>query len=180
MISTSPLNKLLRLIPLLALSLILAGCPLPLDTSTPEVIPASKAQPAPDFSLPDLKGNTIRLANYSGKVVLLGFWATWCPPCRSEIPTFVQLQSDYQSRGFSVIGISSDDTEAREVREFAQEHGINYPVVMEDGQVSKDYGGVRYLPTTFVIDRKQRIRMKVVGAVEKEVFEETIQQLLQE
>jgi len=173
-------NKFLRLMLLLALSLLLAGCPLAGGISTRELIPASEAEPAPNFSLPDLAGNTVNLSDYFGKVVLLNFWATWCPPCRREIPLLVELQSDYSPQGFCIIGISLDTTGRGGVREFAQDYGINYPVVMADDQVIEDYGGMTYIPTTFLIDRKQRVRMKVVGAADKQVFEEAVKQLLNE
>lgn len=133
---------------------------------------------APEFSLTDLSGQTLRLSNFKGKVVLLDFWATWCGPCRMEIPGFVELQNKYRDQGFQVIGVSMDDG-PEPVRDFYKEFKMNYPVAMGNDKLGEIYGGVLGLPTSFVIGRDGRIYAKHVGASDVSVFEEEIKTLLQ-
>ena len=140
--------------------------------------PAAIHAAAPDFSLQDLDGKPLDLAGYRGKVVLLDFWATWCVPCRDEIPHFVEFQDKYGEQGFQVIGISMDD-DAKPVREFYKEFKMNYPVALGNEKVAEAYGGVLGLPITFLIGRDGRIAAKYVGAVEMPAVEEKLQLLLQ-
>jgi len=133
---------------------------------------------APSFTLTELNGQKLDLADYRGKVVLLDFWATWCGPCRIEIPGFVQLQNKYRDQGFSVIGISMDYDGPEPVKEFYQEFKMNYPVALTDHKVDQLYGGVLGLPTTFVIGRDGRIYAKHPGAEPVSVFEDEIKALL--
>ncbi len=132
---------------------------------------------APGFSLTDLNGKKLDLADYRGKVVLLDFWATWCGPCRIEIPGFVEMQDRYVSEGFSVIGIDMDDSPSA-VPEFFKEFRMNYPVAMGDVRISQLYGGVYGLPTAFIIGRDGRIYAKHEGAFPVAVFDREVQQLL--
>ena len=132
---------------------------------------------APAFTLTDLSGQKLSLSDYKGKVVLLDFWATWCGPCRIEIPGFVELQNRYRDQGFTIIGISSDDG-PDPVRQFYTEYKMNYPVAMEDKSVGQLYGGILGLPTAFLIGRDGRIYAKHVGATDLTVFEDEIKQLL--
>lgn len=132
---------------------------------------------APDFSLTDLNGRTLTLSEHKGKVILLDFWATWCGPCRIEIPEFVKLQERYRDQGLVVIGISMDDG-PEPVREFYREFRMNYPVALGDEKVGALYGGIFGLPTTFLIGRDGRIYSKHVGATETAVFEEEVRELL--
>ncbi|MGH9449501.1 MAG: TlpA family protein disulfide reductase [Terriglobia bacterium] len=132
---------------------------------------------APDFSLTDLDGQTISLANFRGKVVILDFWATWCGPCRMEIPGFVQLQQKYGPQGFQIIGVSMDNG-PQPVREFYQQFHMNYPVAMGNEKLGELYGGIIGLPTTFVIGRDGRIYDKIPGAVEPGLFDTEIRTLL--
>ena len=132
---------------------------------------------APEFSLTDLNGRNLELASYRGKVVLLDFWATWCGPCRIEIPGFVDLQDRYREQGLAVIGISLDDG-PEPVRDFYREYRMNYPVAMGNGKVSELFGGILGLPTTFLIGRDGRIYAKHMGATDISVFEEEIKELL--
>jgi cytochrome c biogenesis protein CcmG/thiol:disulfide interchange protein DsbE len=135
------------------------------------------SKPAPDFSLPQLDGQELRLSSYRGKVVLLDFWATWCDPCREEIPHFVELQQKYGSRGLQVIGVSMDDS-ADPVRPFAAKFQMNYPIVMGNAQTGESYGGILGLPIAFLIGRDGRIYAKHMGATNVTVFENEITNLL--
>jgi cytochrome c biogenesis protein CcmG, thiol:disulfide interchange protein DsbE len=118
---------------------------------------------APNFSRPDLSHRKIVLSSYRGKVVLLNFWATWCEPCLTEMPTFVEWQKQYGSRNFQVIGISMDDA-VPEVIATVSRLKLNYPVLMGDEYLGADYGGVLGLPVTFLIDRDGKIQARYQGA----------------
>jgi cytochrome c biogenesis protein CcmG/thiol:disulfide interchange protein DsbE len=134
---------------------------------------------APDFSLPDLKGGHLELSAYRGKVVLLDFWATWCDPCRDEIPRFAELQEKYREQGLQIIGISMDD-EPEPVRDFYQKFKMNYPVVMGNAKIGEAYGGVLGLPIAFLIGRNGRIYSRHIGATDTTMFETEIVRLLAE
>ena len=134
---------------------------------------------APDFSLPELTGGQFKLSDYRGKIVLLDFWATWCDPCREEIPHFVELQNKYGNQGLQIIGVSMDDS-PEPVRDFSQRFKMNYPVVMGNAKIGELYGGVLGLPIAFVIGRDGRIHAKHIGAIDISVFESEIAQLLQQ
>lgn len=133
---------------------------------------------APEFSLPDLQGRKLELSAYRGKVVLLDFWATWCDPCREEIPHFVDLQNKYGNRGLQVIGVSMDDG-PEPVRDFYQRFTMNYPVVMGNAKLGEAYGGVLGLPIAFLIGRDGLICARHIGATDIGVFEKEIVRLLQ-
>ena len=134
---------------------------------------------APDFSLTDLSGRKLTLADYRDKVLLLNFWATWCGPCREEVPGFVDLQSKYRDQGLVVMGISMDD-DPEPVREFYQRYRMNYPVAMGDDALATRYGVSIGLPTSFLIGRNGHIFAKQTGAVDIELFEEAVKKLLGE
>ena len=135
---------------------------------------------APDFSLKDADGKTVHLSDYKGKVVLLDFWATWCGPCKVEIPWFMYLQREFKDKGFEVLGVSMDDNGWEDVKPFLADMKVNYRVVIGDDATSGAYGGVESLPTTFLIDRDGKIAAIHVGldATRKD-FEDGITQLLQ-
>ncbi len=132
---------------------------------------------APAFSLTDITGKPLKLSDYQGKVVLLDFWATWCGPCRIEIPGFIELQKRYAAQGFTMIGISMDDS-PEPVVDFYKELQMNYPVAVGNDRLGELYGGMPGLPTTFVIGRDGRIYAKHVGATDPSVFEAEIKELL--
>jgi peroxiredoxin len=134
-------------------------------------------QPAPDFALQDADGKTIRLSEYKGKVVLLDFWATWCGPCKIEIPWFMEFQRKYKDRGFTVIGVSMDDG-WQVVKPFVEEFKMNYPVVLGDDETAAKFGNVEVLPTTFIIDKEGRIVEMHKGLVSKDEMEKRILDLL--
>jgi thiol-disulfide isomerase/thioredoxin len=132
--------------------------------------------PAPDFKLTALDGKPITLAALQGKVVLLNFWATWCGPCRAEIPDLVALQERYQGR-LQIIGLNVDDEEA-DIKQYVQETGINYPVAMTSNEVRIQFGGIPALPTSFVLDTEGRVVQKHVGLWNPAVYETEIRALL--
>jgi thiol-disulfide isomerase/thioredoxin len=117
---------------------------------------------APAFTVRDLDNRTISSESLRGKVVLVNFWATWCPPCRAEIPDLIALQARYRDQ-LQIIGISEDEAPPEAVRRFANAHRMNYPVVMLTPELAKMFPGVVALPTSFVIDRESRVIQKHVG-----------------
>jgi peroxiredoxin len=137
-----------------------------------------KGQPAPDFQLKDLNGNTVRLADLRGKAVLLNFWATWCSPCKVEIPWFVDLQKQYGPQGLQIVGVSMDDGAPDAVAKFAREMGINYTVLLGDDKMADAYGGVQALPTTFYIGRDGKFVSRVYGLVSHSEVETNIRAAL--
>jgi thiol-disulfide isomerase/thioredoxin len=118
--------------------------------------------PVAAFSVQDLDGRTISSDSLRGKVTIVNFWATWCSPCRAEIPDLVELQNKYRNE-LQIIGVSQDETGPDVVRKFAEEHGMNYPVVMSTRELERIFTGIYALPTSFIIDREWRIVQKHVG-----------------
>jgi cytochrome c biogenesis protein CcmG/thiol:disulfide interchange protein DsbE len=131
---------------------------------------------APEFSLPDIEGKTVSLSDFSGKVVILDFFAVWCPPCKQEVPDFIELEKAYGGKGFAMIGAAL--AKLPDAGKFVREFGINYPVLIDDGKVSALYGPIRSIPTTFIIDRDGNIAKMYIGFRPKEVFENDIKELL--
>jgi thiol-disulfide isomerase/thioredoxin len=118
---------------------------------------------APDFELLDLDGETFRLADHRGQVVVLNFWATWCPPCRAEIPGFIRLQNEFREDGVVFVGVALDEEGAEVVEPYSRQRGINYPVLLDRGAVARQFDGGRVVPTTLLIDRSGRIRFRHEG-----------------
>jgi cytochrome c biogenesis protein CcmG/thiol:disulfide interchange protein DsbE len=137
-----------------------------------------RGRTAPDFQLTSLDGKQVKLSDFRGKAVLLNFWATWCSPCKVEMPWFVELQKKYGNDGLVVVGVAMDDTEAPKIAKFASEMGVNYPVLLGTDKVSDDYGNVEFLPTTFYIDREGKIVGKGTGLLGRDEVEQSVQQAL--
>jgi peroxiredoxin len=156
-----------RILAVAALAIGLAGC-------------AKKVaeKPGPDFSLKDSTGQLVKLSDYRGQVVLLNFWATWCGPCKVEIPWFIEFQRKYKDQKFAVLGVSMDDDGWDGVRKYIADHKFNYRVMIGDDMTGKVFGGVDDLPTTFLLDRSGHVAIKHVGLVSKEIYEGEIQEQL--
>ncbi len=134
---------------------------------------------APDFTLPQLDGDSLTLSDFKGKVIILNFWATWCPPCRMEIPDFVALYDKYEEEGLLIIGVNLDKGDTRAVKQFSENYSINYPVVLGNVDVTQSYGGIRAIPATFIIDKDGNIREKYIGYQSRATFEEAVKRLLE-
>lgn len=143
------------------------------------VKPDKERHKAPDFALKDSDGKLVHLADYRGKVVLLDFWATWCSPCKIEIPWFEEFQRQHQGKGFAVIGVSMDDEGWEVVKPFLDHLKVNYRILIGNDQTAALYGGIDALPTTFLIDREGKIAAVHVGLVDRKEFENGIEQLLE-
>ncbi|MDH7512324.1 MAG: TlpA disulfide reductase family protein [Clostridiales bacterium] len=126
---------------------------------------------APDFELTDLSGKKIALADYKGKVLFLNFWATWCPPCREEIPDFIEAYKENKDKGLEILGVSLDTKSKDFVIAFVEKYKINYPVVLESKSKTQrlidDYEPGQFIPTTIIIDKQGRVRHKQVGLMNK-------------
>ncbi len=168
-------NRLLTILTLLLVAVALFF--LVRQHGVPATASAQRGAMAPDFRLPDLRGQSLNLSAYRGKVVLLDFWATWCEPCREETPHLVDLQDKYGGQGLQVIGVSMDDG-PDPVRDFYQRFKMNYPVVMGDAKTGELYGGVLGLPIAFVIGPDGRITSKHIGSTDISVFEKEVVKLL--
>jgi len=138
-----------------------------------------KGKLAPDFELQEVStGKPVHLSDYRGKAVLLNFWATWCPPCKEEIPWFVDLQKQYGPDGLVVLGVAMDDAGQQQIAKFAQGMGINYPILLGTDKVGDEYGGVDALPTTFYIGRDGKIVQRAFGLHTHHEVEESIKAAL--
>ncbi len=142
--------------------------------------PQDKRHVAPDFELKDGDGKVVHLSDYKGKVVLLDFWATWCGPCRIEIPWFTDLERNNKDKGFEVLGVSMDDEGWEVVKPFLSEVGVNYRVLMGNDATAQAYGGVDALPTTFLIDREGKIAAVHLGLTSKKDIVDGVEKLLQD
>ena len=133
---------------------------------------------APDFSLQTLDGKTVHLSDLRGKPVVLNFWATWCAPCKIEMPWFVDLQKKYASSGVQFLGIAMDDASTKDIAEFAQNMNVNYPILIGKEAVGDAYGGVQFLPETFYIDRDGKIVDKAFGLKGRGEIEDEVKKII--
>ncbi len=138
---------------------------------------ALEGERACDLGLPDLEGKPVHLSQLKGKVVVVNFWATWCDPCREEIPDFVELYKEYRGRGLEIVGVSMDTGKEERVRAFAMKFGIEYPIVVANIQVARQWL-VQGIPRTFIIDREGKVAQKIGGVTDKRSLEAAIQPLL--
>lgn len=139
----------------------------------------SKDNKGIDFTFNDLNDKPVKLSDYRGKIVLVDIWATWCPPCKAEIPGFINLYKKYKERGVEIIGVSVDKGGKKVVAQFAENYNINYPLLIgENKQIMKVFGPIRGIPTTFLIDPDGVIVDKYVGFHSEKKFEEEILKLL--
>src|ERR1700722_11003573 len=133
---------------------------------------------APDFELPALDGKNLKLSDLRGKAVLLNFWATYCGPCKIEMPWFVELQKEYGPQGFQIVGVTMDDASKEEIAKFTNDMGVNYPILLGQDSVAMSYGGVRELPTTFFLDRDGNLIAREFGLQSRSVFVDHIKKAL--
>ncbi|MGB9492336.1 MAG: TlpA disulfide reductase family protein [Terriglobales bacterium] len=133
---------------------------------------------APDFELQALDGNNLKLSTLRGKAVLLNFWATYCEPCKVEMPWFVELQKEYGPHGFQIVGVAMDDASTDDIDKFAKDMGVNYPILLGKEAVGMSYGGVNVLPTTFFLDRSGKVIAREFGLQSRSVFVDHIKEAL--
>jgi peroxiredoxin len=163
----------------------------PSPSPAPEDVPFKNPladKQAPAFTLKDTTGKKVSLSDYKGKAVVLDFWATWCAPCKVEIPWLTKLHDQYASQGLVILGISEDDLdpddkaallkEKQEIADSATKLGINYSVLIDDKEVSKPYGGIDALPTTFYVDRNGMVVAATIGLVDRDEIEANIKKAL--
>lgn len=139
----------------------------------------SAAKKMPSFSLTDAAtGGSVESSSFSGKTLLVTFFATWCPPCMQEIPTLITLQNEYAEKGFSVVGLSVDQSGVKVVKRLIERRSINYPVLMADGSTARDFGGVVGIPTSFLVNSKGTVVKKYPGYVPHAVLENDIKKIM--
>lgn len=151
-----------------------------LSEAAPSLFPVAKRTAAPAFTLQDSKGNSVRLADFRGKVVLLNFWATWCGPCKAEIPWFNEFQKKYGGSGVVVLGVSMDEDGWEAVRPYMQKMAVSYRVLLGDNGTAAKYGGIDSLPQTLLIDREGRVAARHVGLTSKNTFDDGLSELLRQ
>lgn len=144
--------------------------------STPGVL--GQKVKGPQFELRDVNGHTVRLNNYRGKVVLINFWATWCPPCRAEMPDLVRLQREHAKQGLQIIGITYPPETKTRVRRFARSLKVNYPIILGTRQIKARFSSEETLPLTVVIDRDGKVDDIISGILLRQEFDEKIKPLL--
>jgi peroxiredoxin len=150
------------------------------DAGAPDTQGAGlRGKAAPGFTLKDLSGNKVSLSDFKGHPVVVNFWATWCGPCKLEMPWFQEFSSKYQPQGLQVLGLAQDDgASVKDIAEAAKHIGVSYTILMPDDKVAKAYGGVDYLPETFYIDRTGKVVEVTAGAPSKQEMEALIQKTI--
>ena len=149
------------------------------DVASDQGLPNLRGKKAPQFTLKNTEGKKVSLSDYKGKAVLVNFWATWCPPCKIEMPWMIDLQKQYEAQGFTVLGISEDDLKDHPaVLKFRDKIGVNYPILFGDDAVGKAYGGLEFLPTSYYVGRDGKIVDETAGIVAKDEIEAHIKKAL--
>jgi peroxiredoxin len=150
------------------------------DVAADEGLPDLRGKRAPEFNLRTVEGKKVSLSDYKGKAVLINFWATWCAPCKIEMPWLVALRSQYAPQGFEILGVNEDDagTPRAKLAKFGQEQGLNYPLLVGDDAMSRKYGGVEFLPTSYFVGRDGKIVAETAGLVSKSEVEASIKKAL--
>ena len=158
-----------------------AGAPADQGSPAAQDLPDLRGKQAPVFMLKTVDGKTVSLSDYRGKAVLVNFWATWCGPCKLEMPWLIDLQKKYSAQGFTVLGLSEDDDSAKRVGDFATKMGVNYPVLMANDNVSKAYGGtdgIGYLPISYYIGRDGKVVLEIGGIISQDEIDANIRKIL--
>ena len=137
-----------------------------------------KGKLAPGFTLVNLEGKKVSLSDYKGRPVIVNFWATWCAPCKLEMPWFEEFRKKYSPQGFEILGIAEDDAPKDEIEKTAKKINVSYPILLTDGKVAPAYGGVDSLPESFYIDRKGVVVTQTIGLASKDEVEANIKDLL--
>ncbi len=148
------------------------------QTAGSDTLPQLRGKVAPAFTLVTLEGKKISLADYKGRPVLVNFWATWCAPCKLEMPWFEEFRAKYKAQGFEVLGIAEDDAGKDEISKAAKKLGATYPILMTDGKVAPAYGGIDYLPMSFYVDSKGVIVEQTAGLASKDEVEANIKKTI--
>jgi thiol-disulfide isomerase/thioredoxin len=144
----------------------------------PGAMGPSAPRPAPDFSLQDVEGKTVRLSDSAGRVRLVDFWATWCPPCREAIPELKDLHKTYGEKGLTILAISMDDDAKKVLPPFLEKWEVPYTNLIGNDEVAESFGGVLGLPTTFLVDKEGQIVSTWIGGTPKEEIEKKVRQAL--
>ena len=150
------------------------------DVAGDEGLPNFRGKRAPDFTLRSADGKRVSLSDYKGKAVLINFWATWCAPCKIEMPWFVELHKQFAGQGFEILGVSEDDpgVSRAQILKFGKQQGINYPLLIGNDTVSHKYGGVEFLPTSYFVGRDGKVVAETAGLVSKSEVETNIKKAL--
>jgi peroxiredoxin len=150
------------------------------DVAADEGLPDLRGKRAPEFSLRSVDGKKVSLSDYKGKAVLINFWATWCAPCKIEMPYLVTLRNQYAPQGFEILGVNADEpgTPRTKVAKFGQEQGLSYPLLLGDDAMERKYGGIEFLPTSFFVGRDGKVIAETAGLVSKDEVETSIKKAL--
>lgn len=149
-----------------------------LDPQSAQLYPAQREAKARDFEVTLINGETFRLSDHKGKVVMLNIWATWCAPCREEVPDFVELYDKYRDEGLEILGVSIDKQGESVVKPFMEKYEVNYPIVIDRGEIMDKYGPTMGVPTTYIIGREGNLQYFAVGALTNEELEPRLKKLL--
>jgi peroxiredoxin len=149
------------------------------DVASDEGLPNLRGKKAPPFTLKTQDGRKVSLSDYKGKAVLVNFWATWCVPCKLEMPWFVDLEKQYASQGLEILGVNEDDEKDHgQIDKFAKKIGVNYPILLGNDTISKAYGGIEVLPTSFYVGRDGKVVEEAAGLISRDEIEANIKKAM--